>query len=257
MRFLRIMMPVALAAGVLCGQDKAPEKAPDKPAETKPEYDAVIIPVTTLTGDSFNRLVQMLNVFGVQFRGDDKLRVILVYAPMDVVEKMKKVVAALDRPGSEAAIGRNIDMTLSFLKCSTKASGQPSALPADLEPVARQLRTAMQYKDVELLDTVPLHLQEGRVPLAQETMRLPSGNPGNPATGTISIQVEGVTHKDQGRYVRFSSLSFKFKFPGSSFDVGFNTSGDFMEGQKTVLGKLSGMDDDSAIFVVVALKVLD
>jgi hypothetical protein len=30
-----------------------------------------------------------------------------------------------------------------------------------------------------------------------------------------------------------------------------------MEGQKTVLGKVSGVDDDSAIFVVVELKALD
>ena len=38
-------------------------------------------------------------------------------------------------------------------------------------------------------------------------------------------------------------------------DVGLNTSGDFKEGQKTVLGKI-GLDD-SAVFVVVALKLLD
>ena len=46
--------------------------------------------------------------------------------------------------------------------------------------------------------------------------------------------------------------------PNSQYiQVGLTTSGDFMEGQKTVLGKLSGADDDSAIFVVVELKVLD
>jgi hypothetical protein len=40
-------------------------------------------------------------------------------------------------------------------------------------------------------------------------------------------------------------------------DFGLTTSGDFMEGQKTVIGKVSGMDEDAAIFVVIALKVLD
>src|SRR5580698_9584501 len=160
MRLLRIAIPLVLAAGGLYSQDKAP----DKPAEAKPEYDAAIIPVKTLTGDSFTRLVQMLKVFNAQFQADDKLRVIVVYAPLDVVEKMKKVVAALDQPGSEAAIGRNIEMTLSFLRCSARAPAQPSVLPADMEPVARQLRAATQYKDIELLDTLPLHLQEGRYP---------------------------------------------------------------------------------------------
>ena len=40
-------------------------------------------------------------------------------------------------------------------------------------------------------------------------------------------------------------------------EVGPNTAGDFMEGQKTVLGKVSGIDDESAVFAVIALKVLD
>lgn len=40
-------------------------------------------------------------------------------------------------------------------------------------------------------------------------------------------------------------------------NVGLNTSGDFQEGRKTVLGKVSGMEDEDAIFAVIALKVLD
>jgi hypothetical protein len=41
------------------------------------------------------------------------------------------------------------------------------------------------------------------------------------------------------------------------YDAGLQTSGDFMEGQKTVIGKMSGSDDETSIFVVIALKVLD
>ena len=260
MRFLRIMLPVVLAGGALLGQDKAPEKP--APAEVTTDYDAVIIPVKTLTGDSFNRLVTLLKVFQARMQADEKLRTIVVYAPRDVVDKMRKVVAALDQPGSEAAIGRNIDMTLTFLKCSTKAPAQASPLPADMEAVGRQLRAATQYKDIELWDTVPLHIQEGKD--TTESLRMPGGNPTAPATGQIQVRPDGVTRKDQGRYVRFSSLRFNFRLPyanppsGYSFmDVGFTTSGDFMEGQKTVLGKVSSVDDDSAIFVVVELKVLD
>jgi hypothetical protein len=260
MRFLRIMMPVVLAAGALLGQDKAPDKP--APAEVTTDYDAVIIPVKTLTGDSFNRLVALLRVFQARMQADEKLRTIVVYAPRDVVDKMRKVVAELDQAGSEAAIGRNIEMTLTFLKCSTKAPAQASPLPADMEPVARQLRAATQYKDIELWDTVPLHIQEGKD--TQESLRLPGGNTNAPATGQIKIHPEGITRKDQGRYVRFSNLQVGFRIPYfttgtnvSYLDVGFTTSGDFMEGQKTVLGKVSSVDDDSAIFVVVELKVLD
>ncbi len=34
-------------------------------------------------------------------------------------------------------------------------------------------------------------------------------------------------------------------------------AGDFMEGQKTVPGKVSGIDNESAIFTIIALIVLD
>ena len=223
----------------------------------------MIIPVKTLTGDSFERLVKLLKVFNARLQSDDKLRVIVVYAPKDVVEKMRKVVAALDQPGSEAAIGRNIDMTLTFLKCSTKAPAQPSVLPPDMEPVARQLRAATQCKDIELWDTLPLHLQEGKE--TQESLALAERRGQHSCERKDPVRPEGVTRKDQGRYVRFSNLKFNFRIPFSigaggqyqTMDIGLTTSGDFMEGQKTVLGKLSGTDDDSAIFVVVELKVLD
>jgi hypothetical protein len=259
MRLLRFMLPVVLAAGALYGQDIAPLKG-----EPTPEYDAVIIPVKTLTGDSFDRLVKLLGVFHAQMQSDDKLRTIVVYAPHDVVEKMRKVVAQLDQPGSEAAIGRNIDMTLTFLKCSTKAPAQASALPADMEAVGRQLRASTQYKDIQFWDSVPLHLQEGKD--TTEQLRMPSSAFNVPffnASGSLMIHPEGVTRKDQGRYVRFSRLSIDFNLPFMSGNnpqtmrVGLNTSGDFMEGQKTVLGKVSGMDDDTSIFVVISLKVLD
>jgi hypothetical protein len=242
-------------------------QAQDKPAEPKPEpREAAIIPVKTLTGDSFDRLVRLLNVFNAQaqFSGDKNLRTIVVYAPKDVVEQMRKVVAELDRPGSEAAIGRNIDMTMTFLKCSSaKVLGAPAPLPADLESVAKQLRAATQYKNIEVWDVVPLRLQEGKV--TDQSERLPGAQPGGAfPTLQIVIRPESVGRKDQGRYVRFDQVKIGFRMPvvtgGNQvqyMDVGMTTSGDFMEGQKTVLGKVSGMDEDSAIFVVIALKVLD
>jgi hypothetical protein len=114
-------------------------------------------------------------------------------------------------------------------------------------------------------------LQEGKD--TEQTLRLPSpGLPANTsARATIKIHPEAVTRKDQGRFVRFGSMRINFSIPvvtgtfvsGTAIpqiqylDVGLNTAGDFMEGQKTVLGKVSGLDDDTAIFVVIALKVLD
>src|SRR5262249_3190830 len=129
-------------------------------------------------------------------------------------------------------------------------------------------------------DIIPLHLQEGKD--AEQNVRLPAavaGMQGMYATGEVRIRAEAVIRKDTGRYVRFDRLAIRFRIPqvtgtfqpgvggqGTNpllntqftyIDVGLNTAGDFKEDQKTVLGKISGIDDESAIFVVIALKVLD
>src|SRR5204863_1648420 len=101
MRLLTILMTVVVFS-------KTGLMAQDQPAEPKhPTLEAVVIPVKTLSGDSFRRLEKMLSVFGVRYVADDKLRTILVYASPEVVAQMRRVIEQLDRPGSEAAIGHN------------------------------------------------------------------------------------------------------------------------------------------------------
>ncbi|MEO8129999.1 MAG: secretin N-terminal domain-containing protein [Bryobacteraceae bacterium] len=242
-------------------------------AQEKPEsFEAVVIPVKTLSGDSFNRLVRLLGVFGAKFSADDKLRTIVVYAPKDVVSQMRRVIEQLDQPGSEAAIGRNIELTLSFLRCFTTAQPNTRLLPPDLEPAAKQLRAATQYKEIVLWDTLPLHIQEGKE--TTHSFCLPDILPNQTnavSTAQVRLRPEAVVRKDSGRYVRFDRMNIAFKIPhitgsfvgvggGPQFsymEVGLDTAGDFKEGQKTVLGKISGIDDESAVFVVIALKILD
>jgi hypothetical protein len=260
MRSLILLMAATLAFA----QDKpdgkkAPESAPQA-------MEAEVIQVKTLTGDSFARLMKLLDVFGAHVQGDSQLRTIVVYAPKDVVAQMRRVVEQLDRPGSEAAIGKNIDMTLTLLRCSTKAATDETPLPKDMEPVARQLRAATQYKDIHLWDVVPLRLQEGKE--TTENLRLPGAVAAqSPAMGTFVIYPEAVYRRDPGRYVRFSRMNLEFRMPyvmgppgGKQYsvsDIGLKTSGDFQEGQKTVLGKVSGTGDEDAIFAVIEIKVLD
>ena len=250
MRVSTLLMTILLAASLLHSQDK-PAPAPDKPAEKPSEanFEAAIIPVKTLSGDSFNRLVSLLGVFGARLNGSEKLRTILVYAPKDVIAQIRKVVEELDRPGSEAAIGRNIDMTVSLLRCFARPMAEPSTLPTDLEPVGRQLKAANLCKDVQIWDTVPIRLQEGKQ--SSDDSRLPGVNAG---AVRMNVTPEAVIRKDQGRYVRFANLNLDFSGPGNQQRI--YTAGDFMEGQKTVIGKVAGSDEDS-IFAVISLKILD
>ena len=74
--------------------------------------------------------------------------------------------------------------------------------------------------------------------MTQQSERLPGSVPGG---GFASVQIQ--------------RLNVRVPNVGNTqyLDSTINTSGDFMEGQKTVLGKVSGVEDDTAIFVVIAL----
>src|SRR5437868_6630587 len=121
MRLSTFVMTVALAANFAYGQSTPVGETKASPAVSQEALVAEVIHVKTLTGDSFRRLANMLGVFNVRIASDENLRTIVVYAPKDVVAQMRRIVAELDTPGSEAAIGRNIEMTLTFLRCSSKA----------------------------------------------------------------------------------------------------------------------------------------
>jgi len=258
MRWNTWIVTAALAASVVFAQD-APAPPPPPAASATAQMETAVIPVKTLNGDSFNRLVRLLGVFhGANLSGDDKLRTIVVYAPKAQIAQIRQVIDQLDRPGSEAAVGRNIEMTLSFLLCSVRPPAQASPLPADLEPVAKQLRAATQYKEIQLLDVVPLRLQEGKQ--TQENWRIPGSLQGsNYPDANIQVTPENVGRKDAGRFVRISDLRISLSLPVTNVNQrqNLNTGGDFLEGQKTVLGKMSGTEEGTAIFVVVEVKVLD
>lgn len=244
--------------------------AQEQPQPRRDGPEAAIIPVKTLSGDSFQRLAQLLRVFKIEYAADEKLRTILVYGSPEKVAEVRRVVAELDRPGSEAAIGRNIEMSVTLLKCSTAGNAATAtALPPDIESVGKQLRAASLCRQVEVWDTIPLRLQEGKH--TEQSSRLSWPLPDAPdqfATAQISMQPEAVTLRDSVRSVRFNWIKIGFRIPylaGKAgpapqiqfIELGLNTSGDFREGQKSVLGKVSGLDQQTSIFAVLSLKVLD
>lgn len=259
---MKLLTTLVLMATLLTAQEKTPP-----PAQDKSNYETAIIPVKTLTGDSFHRLAGMLNIFGVKYAADDKLRTIVVYAPKDVIAHMRKVIEAMDKVGSEAAIGRNIQMTMTLLRCTSKPAENSKPLPADMEAVATQLRSVALCKDVQLWDIVPLRLTEGK--RTEQNSRLP-GNmwniPAAFATMTARVFADTVKPKADGRYVKFEELRINLRVPYLTSkeplqyqfqEFGITTAGEFKEGQKSVIGKTSGGDEDTAVFVVIELKVLD
>lgn len=237
----------------------------DKPATTNLDrtgYEAEIIHVKSLSGDAFRRLSNLLRPFQVEFQADEKLRTIVVYGPKDTVAQMKKVVEQLDRPGSLAAVGKNIELNLSFLWCSPPSDSKALDVPKDLASVARQLESTMGCKDVKFIDTIPVRLREGdRTSSDGYSLQFISGNRANFVN--LRFLPEAITQKAADTYVRFNEAIIQLRIahepipnPVSSREINIKTSGDFKEGQKTVIGKLSGSDSTN-LFVVMDLKILD
>jgi len=257
-------LPILLFTAVaLLAQDKAPDKAADKPPEVAPtasgqSNEAVIIPVKNLVGDSFNRLLNLLAVFNARYRGDADLGTIVVYAPHDVVTQMKQVITELDKPGSVANLGHNIEMTLTFLRCSPSGAAGSEALPPDMQPVVKQLRGTVPCVTARVWDTLPMRVQEGRD--ANANTQLPPNPNMYRASVRVTMRPDAVFRRGQAWYVRFSRIEINFRIPdrtGTYSDLVVHTSGDFMEGQKTVLGKVSGLSDEESVYSVITLKVLD
>jgi hypothetical protein len=258
-------LPILFFTAVtLLAQNKAPDKAADKTPEVMPlvpsgSNEAVIIPVKNLVGDSFQRLLNLLSVFNARYKGDADLGTIVVYAPHDVVTQMKRVIEELDKPGSVANLGHNIEMTLTFLRCSPSGASGSEALPTEMQSVVKQLRATVPCALAQVWDTVPMRLQEGKE--ASGNLQLPQPNPNmKKASVVIRMRPDAVFRREQARYVRFSRVDLTFRSTeadGRISDFSVNTAGDFMESQRTVLGKVSGLNGEDSIYSVIALKVLD
>lgn len=260
---MKLILSVFIALTLL-GQDKKAEEKPS--AQTNMDrtgYEAEIIHVKTLSGDAFNRLSILLRPFQIQYQADEKLRTIVVYGPKDTVAQMRKVVEQLDRPGSLAAVGKNIELHLSFLWCSPPADSKALDVPKDLASVARQLENTMGCKDVKFIDTIPLRLREGEESKTRNNILPYISDPKNLSSMSTNFWAESIIQKGPDRYIRFRRASIYLNFPFEATanmiqyrSVEIETSGDFKEGQKTVLGKLSG-NGNTNLFVVLDLKVLD
>jgi hypothetical protein len=264
MRLAILIMTLMPAVNALPGQEKTAEARQE-------DREAAVFHVKHLSGDAFNRLPKLLMAFGAQFQSDDQLRTIVAYAPKHVLNEMRRVIEELDRPDSPILLGRNIQMTVAFLLCSQQPQPATGPLPGELEPVAKQLRAGGLCKELRLWDLLPLHLQEGKV--TRLTLDLPSLRPGYPGAlvrAHVMLQPEFVAQRDSGRYLRVRTLDFTVNFPDPRSVVGeekrpaaylgpltLSTSGEFKEGQKAVLGKLTTLDDLTGVFAVIWFRVLD
>jgi hypothetical protein len=138
------------------------------------------------------------------------------------------------------------------------------ALPADLAPVAKQLRSVFGYTDIRLLDSALIRGREARSSEVTGTLGTLAEGQKAPAIYRIRIKKIGVEPGAKGNTVALEDFGFYPRIPYDSgqgqwqnMDLGFNTDLDVLEGQKVVVGKSHiGLGSD-ALIVVLSARVVE
>jgi hypothetical protein len=183
----------------------------------------------------------------------------------DTVAGFEEMIKQLDVP---PAVKKNIETTVYMIVASSQA-GSVTPMPAELDPVVRQLKGVFTYKGYRVLDSFVLRSRDGE---AGDTSGfvppLPETNV--PASNKIIYQFRyhRVTADggDGGRVVRFDALKLAMKVPVvvdgkgaiNYLDLGIATDVDVPEGKKVVVGKTSAVEgSDGALILVISAKVVD
>ena len=171
-----------------------------------------------------------------------------------------------------ASHDHGVELIAHILLAGPKGSSG-DALPADLEPVVKQLRSVFGFSDIRLLDGA---LVRGREARGFEVSGMLSGliegpkmeGLSSPSTYNLRVKDISVEQGGKGKSVVLEDFRFKalVRYPvvsaGTSVqyqltDLGFNTDLNVLEGQKVVVGKTHIGETNSALILVLSARVVE
>jgi hypothetical protein len=227
-----------------------------------PKLENFVQRIVEVKHASPDRLRSLLEIFGVQIKSDANLKTIALSGPAENVKAAEDAIRRLD----VAPVSRNIESTFYMIMASQKAEGD-GKLPGELDSVIKQLRTLSAYQNYRLLDTIVLRSREGNQAHTSGTLPSPVKVGDTPQSGTYNLSFNSVNADPDGKsgyLVHFNNLNFVARMPMSTgpnqfqfYENRIATSVDVREGQKVVLGKANVEGGDSALILVVTVKVVD
>ena len=177
----------------------------------------------------------------------------------NVLSEVEQIVKRFDVPPPPVP---NIDVTIYLMS----ALGTPSsgAVPAELEPVVKQLKNTFSYKGYQLIDTEVIRVRAGQ---GGDVSGVVDGAPsvdGNKTISRVGFRSASVSTDEKGRAIRIDGLKVGLRIPIAAgekkyqyLDTGLNTDVDVREGQKVVVGKANMDGSDRASIVVLTAKVVE
>jgi len=253
----RLIVPLFLVASLGFAQQQE-----EKP---RPKYYQKIFDIKYA---DVNQLYDLLNFYpNVRIKPQQGLRAIAVGTDSeDAMKAIEEAIKRYDVPRSGTTGGpRNIEMIVYMMLAAPKGSSG-DAVPAELDPVVKQLRSLFGYNDFQLLDSAFLRNREGTEGIASgnAAQMIANAPSGTTAIYQIHYREASVTPSDKGNIIRVDRFSFNNKVPVSNgsggwqyVDIGFNTNLDIREGQKVVVGKAKIDGTEKALILVVTAKAVD
>lgn len=189
---------------------------------------------------------------------------LILSGPKETVAGFEDIIKQLDvSPVTKKNIETTVYMVVASMQASTGAT-----VPAELEPVIKQLKGVFNYKGFRLLDSFVLRSRDtekgvtnGFVPPLDSNV--PSHNK---ITYQFQYQRVSLDGTESNRIIRYDSLRLGLRVPilsgtngqTSYMDAGISTDVDVPEGKKVVVGKTSAVEAaDSALILVISAKVVD
>lgn len=168
---------------------------------------------------------------------------------------------------------RNIELVAYMLMAAPKGTAG-EALPAELNPVAKQLKAVFGYNDLRLLDSSLIRTREGVRAEASGNVGITiPGVTDNTALYQWRVAKALITSTERGNVIKLDGFVFSIRVPyaigigqpgqtptstqTAYSQIGFNTELDIREGQKVVVGKNKVDNTDSAFILVLTAKALD
>lgn len=222
------------------------------PLLAQPSPDDQIARVVQLKYADPNSVGNLLSMFGVNVRSDQRMMALAISGRRSAVEAAETAIKQLDVPG---AAQKDIELTVYFVMGTSEPPAAGSAVPPDLQPAMTALKQTFAFKNYALLDSLALRARTGSG--ASTTGQLSEGRMTQFSVRSVNIEGDGAT-------IRVDRLRANLRVPKmvspnktEFLDSGIETETvDIKEGQKLVVGRSSLEGPSKALFLVLIARVV-
>jgi hypothetical protein len=259
----RILTALFCLAGLVSAQTATPS-----PDAEKPKWLQKVIDVKYADPAALEKLLRGLE-------GDNRDRVnaqpdlhaisVGTYDP-SFLKLAEEIVKRYDVPQAAPSLTRpqlGVEIVAHILLAAPKGSSG-NALPADLDPVAKQLRSVFGYTDIRLLDSALIRGREARRSDLIGSLSGLMEDQKHPADYRITIHKISVEPSGKANSVALEGFDFSARVPyevrAGQFEntnINFSTDLSIPEGQKVVVGKAHVGTTDGALILVLSARVVE